>query len=198
MPQRNPLYAAKAVTTLDRLSRGRLDFGIGVGWSRAEFDALGVPWALRGQRCDEHLEVMHTLSVDDISSFEGRHYRLPPRRQLPKPVQRPHPPILVGGNGEPALRRVARRGDGWFALDRTPLQLKAGISKLNRFLEDTKRLREQGPAIVAAVHEERYSDIDANEYRLHGANELVVLACATGRDDTLTLLDRLEQRFLTR
>ena len=91
LPQRNPVYVAKEVSTLDWLSGGRVDLGIGVGWLKEEFDALNVPWERRGRRTDEYLEVLRTLWVDDTSSYHGEVYDLPACEMFPKPVQQPPP-----------------------------------------------------------------------------------------------------------
>ena len=91
LPQRNPVYTAKEVSTLDWLSGGRVDLGIGVGWLKEEFDALNVPWERRGRRTDEYLEVLRTLWLDDTSSFHGEVYDLPACEMFPKPVQQPPP-----------------------------------------------------------------------------------------------------------
>src|SRR5215204_4712450 len=113
VPQRNPLYTAKEVANLDWLSRGRFDFGIGVGWQREEFEALGVPFERRGRRTDEYVELMRRLWCDAESSFEGEFWKLEPARAYPKPVQQPYPPIHVGGESDVALRRVVRLGADW-------------------------------------------------------------------------------------
>ena len=102
VPQRNPVYTAKQVTDLDNLSGGRVEFGIGIGWLREEFEALNVPFARRGARTDEYLAVMRSLWTEDVSAFAGEHYDLPACRMYPKPVQAPHPPILVGGESPAA------------------------------------------------------------------------------------------------
>ena len=92
LPQRNPVYTAKEVSTLDWLSNGRVDLGVGVGWLEEEFNAVNVPWPQRGKRTDEYLEVLRTLWCDETSAFEGEFYSLDPCSMFPKPVQRPHPP----------------------------------------------------------------------------------------------------------
>lgn len=117
LPQRNPVYTAKETSTLDVLSGGRLDFGIGVGWLREEFQAVNVPFEERGARCDEYIEILKCLWTQDVAEFSGRFYELPPCTQHPRPVQTPHPPILVGGTSVPAIRRAARLGDGWVAIN---------------------------------------------------------------------------------
>src|SRR5580700_3079009 len=110
LPQRNPVYTAKEISSLDWLSGGRVDLGIGVGWLKEEFEALDVPWERRGARTDEYLEVLRTLWVDDTSSFHGELYDLDPSEMYPKPVQQPYPPIHIGGETPAALRRAARLG----------------------------------------------------------------------------------------
>ena len=91
LPQRNPVYTAKEVSTLDWLSDGRVDLGVGVGWLQEEFDVLNVPWERRGRRTDEYLEVLRTLWLDETSSFHGEVYDLPACEMYPKPVQQPPP-----------------------------------------------------------------------------------------------------------
>ncbi len=120
LPQRNPVYTAKHVATLDWLSDGRLDLGIGLGWSRQEFAACGVPFEGRAARAEEYLGVLRTLWADERSEHHGPFHDLPECRQYPKPVQQPHPPIWIGGWTDPALDRAARLGDGWYAFDMEP------------------------------------------------------------------------------
>jgi len=114
VPERNPLIRARDITTLDHFSNGRFDYGVGVGWSAEEYAALGVPWDARGARCDEYLEVMKTVWADTpTASFHGRFVEFDDLVAFPKPIQRPHPPIFVGGNSRVTMRRLARLGDGW-------------------------------------------------------------------------------------
>jgi probable F420-dependent oxidoreductase len=110
---RHPLLAAKQVVSLDALSRGRLILGIGVGWLPGEYAAVGVPWRQRGSRTDEALQILEALCEEDRADFDGRHHRLEGVEFLPKPVQRPHPPIWIGGRSEAAVRRAAHLGDAW-------------------------------------------------------------------------------------
>jgi probable F420-dependent oxidoreductase len=117
LPQRNPVYSAKEVATADQLSGGRVDFGVGIGWLREEFAALQVPWPNRAGRTAEYVKVLQTLWMDPVSEFEGEFYSLPPVRQYPKPVQKPHPPIIFGGESDAALQRVAAMGQGWYGYD---------------------------------------------------------------------------------
>lgn len=140
VPQRNPVYTAKEVATLDWLSGGRVDLGIGVGWLREEFEALGVPWPRRGTRTDEYLGVLRTLWEDDLSQYQGELVTLPPCRQHPKPIQRPVP-IHVGGESDAALRRVARFGNGWVPFNCTPDALAGLMGPLDERLAEAGRGR---------------------------------------------------------
>ncbi|WP_433508249.1 LLM class F420-dependent oxidoreductase [Pseudonocardia halophobica] len=114
LPEHNPVLVAKQAATLDSLSGGRLTLGVGVGWSREEFDALGVPFARRGARTDEYVAAMRTVWRDDVASFTGEFVRFDSVRVNPKPVRDRTIPIVFGGNSDAALRRVAAVGDGWY------------------------------------------------------------------------------------
>ena len=129
MPYRNPVVTAKIVATLDALSNGRAIFGVGVGWLREEFTALGQDARHRGRVTDEYLEVCRRLWRDHVAQFEGRHYTLPPVRTGPKPVQRPWPPIWIGGNSDAAVRRAIALGDGLHLIDLSPEEARPVIAQ---------------------------------------------------------------------
>ncbi len=114
LPQRNPLTLAKELATLDVLSEGRLDLGIGVGWLREEFEALGVPFEDRGARADEYVAAMRALWRDDPASFDGKLVSFERVHSNPKPVQAGGIPIVGGGHSPAAARRAGRLGDGFF------------------------------------------------------------------------------------
>lgn len=116
LPEHNPVVVAKQVASLDRLSGGRLLLGVGIGWSREEFDALGVPFARRGARTHEYVAVLRTLWRDDVASFGGEFVQFDSVRVHPKPAAGAVP-VIVGGNGDAALRRVAQWGDGWYGFN---------------------------------------------------------------------------------
>ena len=134
VPQRNPVYTAKEVATLDWLSGGRDDFGIGIGWLREEFEVLHEEFDERVPRTREYIEVMRRLWRDEVSQYAGELYDLPPCRMYPKPVQDPHPPIYVGGESDAALRRVAELGDGWHGFNHLPESAGASVQRLERAL----------------------------------------------------------------
>ncbi len=117
LPEHNPVLLAKQVASLDALSGGRLNLGVGVGWSREEFAALGVPFERRGARAAEYVAAMRALWREDIASFDGEFVAFESVRVNPKPIRNRQVPILVGGNSDAALRRVAAWGDGWYGFN---------------------------------------------------------------------------------
>jgi probable F420-dependent oxidoreductase len=121
-PFYSPILLAKQLATLDELSGGRLDAGLGLGWAKEEFAAVGVDPARRGARTEEFIACLKAIWTEQVVSFDGEFYRMPPARVDPKPVQRPHPPLLLGGGAEPALRRVGRIADGWISASRHDLR----------------------------------------------------------------------------
>lgn len=139
VPQRNPIYTAKMVADLDFLSGGRFELGVGIGWLKEEFEALGVPWEKRGARTVECLELMQSLWCDEVSSYDGELYQLKAAYQNPKPVQKPHPPIIFGGESDAALKRVARMGQGWYGFNLTPDALAERLEFLNGELDKAGR-----------------------------------------------------------
>ena len=113
VPHRNPLYAAKVLATLDVLSGGRVICGVGAGWMREEFEALGLNFERRGEETDEWLRIFKTCWLDDAPEHHGRLYSFSRVAFEPKPLQTPHPPIWVGGNSRRAMRRAVEHGDAW-------------------------------------------------------------------------------------
>jgi probable F420-dependent oxidoreductase len=190
LPQRNPVYTAKEVATLDWLSGGRVDLGVGVGWLREEFEALDVPWPRRGARTDEYLEVLRTLWCEDPSSFEGELYRLPPCSMFPKPLQDPHPPVHVGGESDAALRRVARTGQGWHTFNRLPDDLAAPLARLDGLLAERGRSRAEVEITVCPYFQELTPD-RIEQYAAAGVDAVAAMFFAGSADDVPAMLDAL-------
>ena len=138
VPHRNPLVAAKALSTLDVLSKGRLVVGVGAGWMREEFEALELPpFEERGAVTDEYIRAYKELWTSDNPTFEGKYCRFSDITFLPKPVQQPHPPIWVGGESRAAIRRAGQQGDAWYPISSNPQfpleepeQLAVGMRRL--------------------------------------------------------------------
>jgi probable F420-dependent oxidoreductase len=139
LPYHHPILFAKALASLDVLSAGRVMVGVAGGWLREEFEMLGVPFAERGARTDEYLALMKALWTDDEVTFAGRFFQLERAAFFPKPVQRPHPPIWIGGGSEAALRRVGRHGDGWIAVPRPLDDISKGLDVVRREAERAGR-----------------------------------------------------------
>src|SRR5271167_2037988 len=139
VPHRPAVLLAKMLATIDVLSNGRLTFGIGAGWMKEEFQALGVPpFPERGAVTDEYLDAFVELWTKDDPRFEGRHVKFADILFEPKPVQKPHPPIWVGGESGPALRRAARIGDSWYPIGTNP---QNPLDSLTRYKIQVARLR---------------------------------------------------------
>ena len=165
VPHRSPVVAAKMLATLDMLSQGRFILGVGAGWMREEFEALALPpFEERGDVTDEYIRAFKELWTSDYPSFDGKYCRFSNITFLPKPTQKPHPPIWVGGESPRALRRAAEFGNGWspigtnpqFPLNR-PKQLESAIGRLaercRRAGRDPKEVE-----IVYRTHQYRLED----------------------------------------
>ena len=127
---RHPVVMAKMLTSIDALSGGRLICGVGVGWWREELEMLGAPFHQRGRQADEILRVFTALWSEDNPSFEGEFFRFRNLGFAPKPVQKPRPPIWVGGDSPGAFRRVVTLGDGWHATSKSPAELREALPRL--------------------------------------------------------------------
>lgn len=140
MPYYPPVVLAKTLTTIDHLSGGRLDVGLGIGWQPQEMEAVGVSPAQRGARAEDYLACLRALWTDEVVDHDGAFYRVPPSRVDPKPVQRPHPPVLLGGGAEAALRRAGRMAQGWISSSQADLgRIDEPIGIVRRACEDAGR-----------------------------------------------------------
>ena len=147
VPHRNPLVAAKSLATIDVLSRGRLVVGVGTGWMREEFEALGVqPFDERGAVTDDYIQAMKELWTSSSPSYNGRYCSFKDISFLPKPLQKPHPPLWVGGESKRAIRRAARFCDGWCPIDvnpqfplNSPERLSIAMEELRLYADEVER-----------------------------------------------------------
>src|SRR6185436_12842599 len=139
LPHHNPILVAKTLATLDVLSGGRVIAGFAAGYAEAEFRALGVRFDRRGAITDEYLRAIRALWTEDVPAFEGRFARFAGIRFEPKPAQRPHPPIIVGGTAPAALARAAREGDGWYGFALTVAQTAPIVTELARLRRELGR-----------------------------------------------------------
>ncbi len=136
LPYRHPLETARMAADLDRLSGGRFIFGVGVGWARQEFEALGLPFQRRGAMSDDYLAAIKTAWTRDVASHAGRFVSFAGVHTAPRPLQSPHPPIWVGGASDAALRRAVRFGDGWHPIrSRVDWLRDTGLPRLRAIAE---------------------------------------------------------------
>ena len=191
LPQRNPVYVAKEVSSLDWLSGGRVDLGIGVGWLKEEFDALNVPWDRRGARTDEYIEVLRTLWCDDTSKFDGELYQLPECEMFPKPLQKPHPPLHIGGETTAALRRAARSAQGWHTFNRSPAELAEGLATLDALLAEAGRSRDE-LRITVCPYFNQLTPETVEQYAEAGADAVAALFFCFSPDDVESTFDGLD------
>ena len=157
LPYRNPFVVAKSGATLDLLSDGRFTLGVGVGYLKREFAALGVDFDERGDLCEEALEVIRGIWTTDDFSYEGRHFTASGITAHPRPVSQPHPPIWIGGNTAAARRRVAAHGDGWCPfpapamLAQTARTAEMNAETLGDGIDDLRRLLEAAGRDPSAI-----------------------------------------------
>jgi len=159
---RHPFSTARAVTTLDVVSGGRFDFGVGASWLRAEWEAVGLDFDTRGARVDECLEVCRRLWSEPVVEHHGAFFDVPPVRFEPKPVQRPWPPLHIGGDGPAALRRAATVGDGWIPMNTPLADIPARVARLAELREragrDGRTEVTLGSDITVPADVERYAE----------------------------------------
>ena len=197
LPHRNPLVTAKMLATIDVLSKGRVTVGVGVGWMREEFEALAAPdFDKRGASSDEYLEIFKKCWTRDPVSHDGEFYSFKELRCVPQPVQKPHPPIWIGGHSRPALRRVAKYGDGWHPVGATsaaplrPAEFQGLLDQLKQLTEaegrdfealtisfkapsyDPGRIPEGHDRLLFTGEAERIAE-DLRAYQAMGVDEMV-------------------------
>ncbi len=177
LPQRNPLYTAKEFATLDWLTGGRIDFGIGIGWCKEEVIACGYKFEDHGKRCDEILEMLKILWTEPSAEYHGRYYDLEPCHLDPKPIQKPHIPIIVGGHSKAGFRRAAKYGSGWYGFQinveqtaQVMAELDAALTKENRSRDDFE-LVITPPYRVTADMVKSYADLGVDQLVVHLGNQ---------------------------
>ncbi len=139
LPQRSPVVLAKEVATLDVLSRGRVTLGVGVGWLKEEFDAIGVPFEERGPRTDEAIEALRVLWTQAEPTYKGKYYSFEAAKSHPQPAQKGGVPIVIGGHTKAAARRAGRLGDGFFPARAAPDELRALLDEVKKSAEQAGR-----------------------------------------------------------
>ena len=188
LPQRNPAVLAKELASVDVLSRGRLIFGVGVGYLKPEFDALGIPFEQKGARTDDYLEAMLALWTQDhpehhgpFSSFEGI-------QAMPRPHRQPHPPIVIGGHTPPAYRRAVQRGNGWYGFALDLEKTEACIAGLRDAASARPRADALGALEISVTPTETLDRDVVRRYEDLGVHRLILLGLGATQQDLLDLV----------
>ena len=214
LPFRNPLLNAKMITTLDVLSGGRVIYGVGVGWMPEEFASMGTPYRKRGALTDEHIRIFKAVCAEDVPEYRGRHFRTSGMVFFPRPVQRPHPPIWVGGNSRYALRRSVRLGDAWHGIRLSPRQVResrqdlaqicraegrdprtVGITLRHTLVWGEARFNGNGERIHLTGTPAQVRD-DVHRYQEAGLEYLVLSVDASSTRETLDAVHRFADQVL--
>lgn len=192
LPQRNPVYTAKEAANVDWLSNGRFEFGVGIGWSKEEYEACAAPFERRGARCRSYVEVIKRLWCDEVSEYEDEFYKLNACRMAPKPIQKPHPPIVYAGQSAATFERVAEQGQAWDSIGVPPERLASQIEKLVKTLERHGRSRSD-ITIRACPYPHEYDHDTFRQYKELGVDEAILLEPATSSsvDELNGILNRL-------
>ena len=193
VPEHNPLLLAKQVATLDMYSGGRFLFGIGAGWLREETEVMGGDFDHRWGQTRESVLAMKELWTKTKSEYHGRFYDFPAVYSFPRPVQRPHPPVLLGGMAANVFRRVVAWGDGWLPNRVTPDEVREGRLTLDKLANDAGR----DPASIEITVSGQPPDGELIEqYEDAGAVRVVVRLAGMEEDQTLEQVDRIAEAVL--
>jgi len=185
--ERDPIVTAKEVASLDALSRGRLLFGIGGGWNAEEMEDHGTDFRTRWALLRERVLAMKRIWTENEASFDGDHVRFPALWSWPKPVQRPHPPVLLGGHGRRALERVVDYCDGWLPIGLRAGDLDAGIAALRRLATEKGR----DPRTLSVSVYGAAMDPDAlDRLRAVGVDRAIFLVPPASAEEVMPMLDR--------
>ena len=187
IPQRNPIYTAKEFATLDWLSKGRVELGVGVGWCKEEVEACGYNWSDRGARCNEALELMLKLWADDVVTHKGNHFQVQAARFDPKPLHNKIP-LVIGGYSDAALERTAKYGQGWLGFGLTPDLLAPMLKRLDAALERQQRTRQDLEILLMPADDSLQTVAHFEEL---GVDRLLPMIDTTG--DVSPRLDHLNQ-----
>ncbi len=183
---RHPFVGARTFATLDVLSGGRAEVGVGAGWMTTEWDAVGVDPKTRGRRLDEAIDVCRRLWTEETIEHAGEFWSFDPVMFEPKPIQKPHPPISIGGESDRALRRAAERGDGWLGMSQTPDRAAERVGRLRELEEEVGR--ERPPARTTAMGVVSSED-DVEAWESAGIDRLIVVPWERGRDAVPAMQD---------
>jgi probable F420-dependent oxidoreductase len=183
LPQRNPLILAKELASVDVVSGGRLIVGVGTGYLAPEFEALGIPLRRRGERMEDYIRALRAIWTGSPASHQGEFASFAGVTAYPRPVQQPYPPIVIGGESPPALRRAVAMGNGWYGFGLTPGEAKQSVEALGRAAGIHERPAELGSLEISVTPVGPFDERSVEQYAALGVDRLIVLPRpdATGR-----------------
>lgn len=198
VPYRPPVQQAQAIATLDFMSGGRFWYGIGLGWMREEFDALEVPMSERAGRTRETIEIMKQLWTGDKSPYHGKYFNFSGGRIHPRPVQKPHPPIIVGGDGMPAYKRIVEIGNGFQFNFKTLSEFEEMLDQLGPMMKAAGRDLSELTMQLATTDVElaRHHKPEFAQYEALGLQEVVLSPQCASASEGVDELERLARDFL--
>lgn len=196
LPIRNPFTTAKAVASLDVLSGGRFIFGVGIGWLEEEFEAVGMNFKDRALRSREYIALMKELWTKEDPVFDGKTVSVKGVRFMPKPVQKPYPPIVFGGDKEPSLRRAARFGDGWYGIAESMDHIGGVIPRLR----EQERQQSRSEPLELTVTPRFGSMVTADQVRQLSeiGVDRVLLAAGPATRDSLAAMERFQAEVMSK
>jgi probable F420-dependent oxidoreductase len=191
LPQRNPAVLAKELASVDVVSKGRLIFGIGAGYLKPEFDALGMPFDHKSARTIDYLEAMLALWTMAKPAYEGRFVRFAGVQAFPRPVQRPHPEIVMGGHAPEALRRAVRHAQGWYGFALDPAGTAACLEGLRAAERAHGRPDQLGPLEISITPAAAISAETVRHYADLGVHRLIFYRPTGTLDDTVAVVEQI-------
>ena len=195
LPQRNPLVLAKQLASLDVLSRGRLLFGLGVGYLEPEFRALGIPFEKRGARTDDYVDAILALWTQERPEHSGPFTSFAGIDAHPRPLQAPHPPIVVGGHSAEAFRRAVARGNGWYGFYQDPSGVEGCLRGLEDAAKEVERPAELGRLEISVTPLPGVDRDTAARYAELGVDRLIPLCPARTADEVVAFVERTGQEW---
>jgi probable F420-dependent oxidoreductase len=197
LSQANPLFLAKQSASLDFVSNGRFMLGVGIGWLKEEFEALGTPFERRGARFDDYIEAMKKVWSEDVVEHQSDFINWSGFKSYPLPVQKPHLPVIIGGTKGKAFERTAKHGDGWFAPTATPDQLAPMLEELGKACDAVDR--DPKSVEISAMWVDVGGGLDVlRRYEDLGVSRLIVPVFALGGGNPMAALDKLGDEVISR
>jgi probable F420-dependent oxidoreductase len=198
LPQRNPLVLAKELASVDVVSGGRLIFGLGIGYLKAEFDALGAPFDQKGPRSIDYVQAMKTLWTQEKPAYKGNFVSFSDIQARPQPVQKPHPPIVIGGHTKEAFRRAVQYGNGWYGFALDLAATEKCLAGLQAAARQVNRPQELG-ALEISVTPGPALDLDtAKKYAELGVHRLIPFRRAKTEQELLDFVRQSRDTLLGR